>query len=164
VYVNTSNSEIKLSTAFNNLDYTIKTVRSYVTSSNSSLERDPALQEIYTEEIISLQPRSVSTIVYDLDKGITAIQDYPEKQPEIRIYPNPASRGSEINIVLSDLTLSTNFTIDLLTTDGRLVKNVRVRQEEGRYRLSLPADISKGIYILNLKDNNQRECFKIMVY
>jgi len=163
VYVNTSYSDIKLSTDFKNLDYNIKTVRNYVTSSNSSLERDPALPEAYAEEIVNLPARSVSTMVYDLDKGLTAIRDYTGQQPEIRIYPNPALRGSEINMDLSDLNLSDKLAIDLLTIDGQVIKNVRIHQERGLYRLSLPADISRGIYILSLKDQFQKKCFKIMV-
>ncbi len=164
VYVNTSYSDAKLSTAFKNLDYDIKSVGNYVTSANSNLERDPDLPESYSEKIITIPARSVSTIVYDLDKGVTSIQDYPGEQAEIRIYPNPASPGSEINIVVPDLKPSTNSAIELLTADGRLVKNIRIRQEEGKFRLSLPGDISKGIYILNLMDKKHRDCIKIMVY
>jgi len=164
VYVNTTYLDIKLSTAFKNLDYSIKTVRNYVTSSSSGLKRDLALPESYTGEIINLPARSVATLVYDLDNGMTAIQNYSKKQPEISIFPNPVSPGSEINITMSHLELTTNLAIELMTTDGRLIKNTRVRQEQGEYRLSLPDEISRGIYILSLRDNIQRHSFKIMVY
>lgn len=172
VFVNTSYSDIKLSSAFKNLDHRITAVRSYVTSAGSKLERDPALAESYTGEIISLQARSVSTIVYDLDKGSTAIHDYTGNHPGISIYPNPASRDSEIRIVSSVLKPyggtyfrpSEQLEVDLLSVDGRLVKHFRIQQEQGNYSLRLPAEISNGIYILSLKDHVQSYCFKILIH
>jgi hypothetical protein len=60
--------------------------------------------------------------------------------------------------------LSDQPAIDLLTIDGRLIKNIRIRQEHGNYSFSLPAEMTGGIYILSLKDKLHRHCFKIMVY
>ena len=163
VYVNTGYSGIQLSTTLENLDYPVQSVRNYVTSSGSSLERDLSLPGNQPGEIIHIPARSVSTVVYELNNGTTDIKDPPKEIPEITLYPNPVSHGSTLNIELTDQSFSGHLDVTLLTVDGRVMYHDRVNQIRGKVELTLPEEISRGTYLLRIKDYNRSNSIKILI-
>ena len=164
VYVNTSYSDIKLSSRIINLDKNITSVKKYVTSSVSNLGRDLLLPESYSDDTITIPNRSITTIVYDLYKETTGLETENQRNQYVSIYPNPIQKGSDIQITLPVNNKAENATIRLLTLNGQLVKQTSTNSADGNYSFTIPGNISEGLYMINLKYGNKKYYQKILIY
>ncbi len=91
-------------------------------------------------------------------KATTAIEDLSYKQ-NILVYPNPFDEIINIEILLP--IEKDNGTIDLISTEGRLVKRVNIKDKEGKYIILTP-DLPSGLYLLNTNINNIKISSKII--
>jgi O-glycosyl hydrolase len=164
VYVNTSYSDIKLSTGFSNLEKKVTSVKKYVTSSTSNLERDLSLPENYSNDTITIPNRAVTTIIYNLDNNTSGLDEIGQEASGIRIYPNPIRKGSSIMITPIGQNSLDNVTIELLTIGGQLVKRTTSLLINNKNQFAIPKDIPVGVYMLNLKTRNKNYNQKIVVF
>jgi O-glycosyl hydrolase len=164
VYVNTSYSDIYLSTGFSNLEKNITSVKKYVTSSISNLERDFSLSESYSNDTIIIPNRAVTTIIYDLNDKTSGLDEIEQQTSGIQIYPNPVRRGSSIMITSIEQDLLDNVTIELLTVGGRLIKRTNSQLISEKYQFIVPEDIPVGTYMLNFKNRNKNYNQKIVAF
>ena len=100
----------------------------------------------------------------DIDNNIinfnlTVVEDFPsnilsKEQQEFIIYPNPLT-GREFKIILPKESENTPINIDIVSTNGAVVFSEKVSTSNDFISINLHKTISKGIYIIRLKSNNQ---------
>lgn len=71
------------------------------------------------------------------------------KQNKIRIYANPTK--DDITIEGNKLN---NQELEIFNTEGRLISTTRLKDNKSTISLKT---LSKGVYLLNIKDNNERK-------
>jgi len=97
---------------------------------------------------------SNEVVVY-YDKTVTGIPEYDHK--EFLLYPNPTKDG----IVYFRTELKTPFKVDVLSSNGSLVKNISVNEGNSN-ELNLQ-DLKKGIYYLKFYINNSITLEKVVL-
>ncbi len=164
VYVNTSYSNILLSTDFSNLDESITTIEKYVTNSTSNLSRDLLFPETFSNDTIEIPNRSVTTIIYNIKDNTTEIKNENLKSQALNIYPNPVKKGSDIQITPLDNNNSSMADIKLITLNGRLIKQTSCNISNGKYCFNIPSNTPQGLYMVKLNSGNLRYNQKIFVF
>mgnify|MGYP000462536412 CR=1 FL=1 len=103
-----------------------------------------------------LGTETVTAIEYrDIYRGPDA--GLNELAMNVKLYPNPTS--GFINLEFATLT-NKRAQIDLLGTDGKLLKSVRFKQTVSNFRLDL-SDVKPGIYFIQLSLGDAVETEKI---
>jgi hypothetical protein len=88
---------------------------------------------------------------------ITGNEELIECRYTLSAYPNPAI--SYFNLMIENID-STNFSLQLFNTDGKLLSTIKPTNKETRIELSSPAS---AIYLLKvIKDNKAIKTFKIV--
>jgi hypothetical protein len=75
----------------------------------------------------------------------------------ISIYPNPATQ----NLTLYSATPLTSSTVNIISAEGRVVKNISINPAS-KYNVIDVAQLTKGIYLLQYMDNNERKSIKFI--
>jgi Secretion system C-terminal sorting domain len=80
-----------------------------------------------------------------------------------RTYPNPANRGSQVNIELNE---QGSFNVGLFNIEGKRIFSMNMSTSHGSaLNFSIPANVNDGVYILkvNNQQNNNTHLSKIVV-
>ncbi|HEY4799164.1 MAG TPA: T9SS type A sorting domain-containing protein, partial [Bacteroidia bacterium] len=91
---------------------------------------------------------SYATAVW-VDPFGTGVNSIFRENNSIRIFPNPA--GNQTNIYIADYSAKNKTTLELLSVDGKLLKSISVQDKTTVLDIS---ELSSGIYILKVTDNN----------
>ncbi|MDZ4840490.1 MAG: T9SS type A sorting domain-containing protein [Bacteroidota bacterium] len=84
------------------------------------------------------------------DQFTTSIPSNYKQLITITIYPNPS-----YDIVSIDNLKTDNYNINLIGLDGRLIKEIYVGRVSGSLRLSLPTNVTSGIYFIQIQSGNE---------
>jgi hypothetical protein len=81
---------------------------------------------------------------------------------KIAVYPNPASGGQEITVLINEKSNS-KFQATLKAMDGRNINCVITNTAEGQLKVRLPLPIAPGTYVLQIVSGTKQWTEKIMV-
>ncbi len=95
----------------------------------------------------------------DIFDIMTSVEEYFAAEA-IRISPNPASRGEDMDIKLPE-EWQDEVTIHLYTADGRKV-DTQIIKQSNITKYNVPDNIAEGLYYLNI--NNQKNTKTIPIY
>lgn len=93
--------------------------------------------QLYSEDLGSSELHGMDNLVHNLEVSHKVITE-----PEITIYPNPTSNGITISYLGNEIN-----SLELFSLDGRLIRNVKVNENETQEDLS---DLSAGVYLLRV--------------
>lgn len=79
-----------------------------------------------------------------------------------KVTPNPAQKGQDVQIELSNITTGENITITLLDIQGNVISNQEV-VSSGKLNYKLPTTIPTGLYMLKVKTASKSYQSKIVV-
>lgn len=85
-------------------------------------------------------------------------------EADVKVYPNPVNKGSEIKIAFKDIG-DGEYSISLYSISGQLIqqRQVSAKNKEALLRFSIPG-VSPGAYILSILNNGRRFSEKIIVH
>jgi len=86
----------------------------------------------------------------------TAIAHAPELNSNLKIYPNPVTRGNRLNIILNDNTIEEVVIVDI---HQRIV----LHSKNSTGSIIIPENISPGIYVVRIKTTKGESISKVMV-
>ena len=78
--------------------------------------------------------------------SLTGINNIPQNENSLSIYPNPASE----NITINFISTSKNISIKIFDATGRLVKNME-NVKSGENNISI-SELETGLYLINVND------------
>jgi predicted outer membrane repeat protein len=112
-------------------------------------------------------PRITNDIIdlgaYELDSVFTTnVVPVHANFPEVHIFPNPATQGTKVEILLQQ---SKKVEINLFNLSGRVIWHMSSGfPEPGLYSFELPADLAKGTQLLYLvvQSNGQRKAYPLL--
>ncbi|MEO0310418.1 MAG: hypothetical protein RIQ89_75 [Bacteroidota bacterium] len=78
----------------------------------------------------------------------------------LKVWPNPVVSGGSVQLNYN--TLNQNGVLELLNTDGRLIKSYGLPAWSQMQPIQLP-ELPEGVYLLNLKSGERRGNFKVIV-
>lgn len=152
VYVNMAYEPKKIKTEFQNMqEYVPVNNKMYITNMMYNLQKyGNAAFEIYSpDKEISIPARSVVTLVYDL-KNYTGIS--PLEKSSFQIYPNPVQISEILNIRLPEIS-NENITFSIYSPAGDLQYTEKRMVSGINEKISLPAFLNKGVYILKVQSD-----------
>jgi hypothetical protein len=122
---------------------------------------------MYSTEIIFTDIAGMATsVIIEMEvKYPQAINDIRNvDEPNIRCYPNPFT--SELNVSI-ELHHSTEFSLNIYSVDGQLIKSWEEKDVCGVYQVTWDGtyngqELSSGIYILQLRVNGRKESIKVI--
>ena len=104
---------------------------------------------------------AISNGWYDSGNGVVGVKRLPEPDAQIKLFPNPSSGTSFIDIDLND---ADHVSVDILSVDGRLVASRDYGTLSGANRLPVnTANFSSGIYMVQIKVGNTQKVLKLLV-
>ena len=141
----------------------------YVAGDFHLISSSPAIEAGVNTQLYSTDldgnPRLAGTIVdcgvYEYDSNLSITLEDKETYNVVSIYPNPIV-DNNINISLEGVIVSGDLKISIYDATGVEVFNKNFRKSE-KINLSLPSRISKGLYFLNIRDENSLWSKKIII-
>ncbi|MDH5381947.1 MAG: T9SS type A sorting domain-containing protein, partial [Cyclobacteriaceae bacterium] len=98
----------------------------------------------------------------ELEYLVTGMPDHKKDKLDVKIYPNPSDGGI---ITLSGSTLNdSNVEIKIYDTFGRLLFNKAIQSEEYEKGYFINEQLSKGVYLIKVIQNNSLTETKWVVY
>lgn len=93
---------------------------------------------------------------------VTSVSDFNFVHQDISIYPNPSP--GIVNVVFTNIKTDHPIQIRITDVSGKTIKEKTV--QSSRSKTNVPFDLSqhaKGVYILNISDQNSTQTFKIVL-
>ncbi|HYV90889.1 MAG TPA: right-handed parallel beta-helix repeat-containing protein [Chitinophagales bacterium] len=117
------------------------------------------LDQVQVTGSITLQPYSSSILIFDSSLILSANNEAMNQS--MKIFPNPVSRGSTLNLVLPQ----TNNEVQISISDlqGEKLLNQFFKTKSNSIGLEVPPFLSQGIYFITVKENNRLWSGKIVV-
>jgi len=99
----------------------------------------------------------------EIQGNVSGIYGNPLDNASLSVYPNPTSNLLTVRIDASSIE---KYYISLHSIDGKLIKelpSIQTNKGENIYDINLSnIGISKGIYLLEIKSNNQHKSIQII--
>jgi hypothetical protein len=166
VYVNMANDDKDVRTEILNLDNVQPLTHTmYLTNANNNLKNTNITSIYNPETVISIPARSVVAFVYNLQsqqttkigQAVTGITN-----ESAMVCPNPIAVGGNLTIQLPENT-SGCFTLSLYSMQGNKVYTGNGYCKEGVEKLTLPANLSQGIYFLKIQYGDKMYSNKLII-
>jgi O-glycosyl hydrolase len=165
VYVNMFTSYRKIKIRFQGMEGKAVKIRKYITNASINLTRDQLLNEDNVDDVLALLPRSITTVVYDIDTSVTSINRDGLAGQALKVFPNPVKKGNEVNIILPDKMYgSASKQLCILSLDGDLLNRQSFYTNGNQLSIVLHNRINSGIYIISVSDRKQNFHQKLLVF
>lgn len=154
VYVNTQNQYRKIQPRFDFDWGSPVSIKGYYTSNSAKLKRITYIKEDGVNNIVILNPRSVTTLVYDIEKSASALSEHL-KNPQLFVYPNPVKRGQVINVLLpEEIKGDQALQLKVFSPEGKEINAQIIKKTEGNnMEITLPGTLKNGVYLMRMEAN-----------
>ncbi len=164
-----SSGELQLTNITEPYDLYFAFYEGYITSNNGTKVNVTNKDEATIQELALMNGLTITDVDEDEDDVTdyisikandpvpTAIETISREKKELKIYPNPSSNG-KFYLDTQNLTSSVNATV--YSTGGNIVFN---QKYETNSVITINTELPKGIYIMEIKTNDQIYTQKVLI-